>query len=280
MTETQPKVLCIDDQQDILLLLQRQLENHYDCRFATSAVEGLGLLPEGPFAVVVVDYTMPDMDGITFLQEMKSRSKDTVSVMLTAKADLEIAIDALHQGQIYRFLTKPWDAASLRNSIDDAIAHYQVIASERRLAKELATAYANLSQKVSKLQEINGLLQHWVEFSPAVIYSTRCKDGNFTPRYVSKNFLDLAGYDRAEMIANPMFWFEHLHPQDRPQVVAEIESAIATQQHNHVAEYRFRHRSGEYRWIHDSFRAVPSTFHGETDLIGAWLDVTGQRQVN
>jgi PAS domain S-box-containing protein len=275
MPQVSRRILCIDDQSEILDLLKAQLGEQYDCFYATGGDEGLSILQsEGPFAVVMADYMMPEMDGISFLHEVHDRSPDTVSIMLTAHSDLEIAVGALHEGHIFRFLSKPWDPVLLRKTLEDSLEQYRVVVTERNLAADLEKANELLSRKVSQLQQMNSLLQQWVEFSPAVIYNSTCSDGRWNSTYVSKNFSNLVGYERTEVLVNQNFWIDNIHPDDREYVLMELDNAAEEDSGNHICEYRFLHQNGEYRWIQDSFRAVVGALDAPPMMVGAWTDIS------
>lgn len=103
-----PRILLVDDEPNVLSALARQLHPLYQVSLTPSPEEGLLLLErEGPFAVVLSDMRMPKMDGATFLKHVRERSPDTIRLLLTGHADLESAIAAVNEGQVFRFLTKP-----------------------------------------------------------------------------------------------------------------------------------------------------------------------------
>ncbi|MBL7033395.1 MAG: response regulator, partial [Candidatus Delongbacteria bacterium] len=102
------RVLLVDDEPDILSSFRRQLRYDFEITTATSGSEGLRLVDaEKPFAVVVSDFQMPVMDGVQFLKRVRSKSAATTRVMLTGQADLQVAMDAVNEGNLFRFLTKP-----------------------------------------------------------------------------------------------------------------------------------------------------------------------------
>lgn len=278
MIHVSQKILLVDDQTEIIDLLRKQLEGEYDCVFALSAEDGLTrLLTDGPFAVVVADYSMPTMNGVELLREIRMRSPETVAIMLTAHAELDVAVAALHEGHIFRFLHKPWKKDVIRRAIDDALEQYRLLVTERLLAEALADANRNLKKKLDQVQELNRLLEYWVEFSPAVIYSLTVDGDELKPSYVSKNFPRLTGYERTELIVNPDFWLDHLHPGDRERVQAELRRLIDEGVDAHALEYRVRHRDGNYRWIYDSFRVIRNSVGAALEVVGAWMDVSERR---
>ena len=102
------RILCVDDEPNVLLALERQFRKQFEIQTAVGSELGLKAIVEnGPYAVVVSDLRMPVMDGNRFLAQVRKLSPDTVRVMLTGQADLADAITAVNEGHIFQFLTKP-----------------------------------------------------------------------------------------------------------------------------------------------------------------------------
>ncbi|MGR9090980.1 MAG: response regulator [Gammaproteobacteria bacterium] len=277
MTQPSEKILCVDDQPEIIDLLNRHLHDSYDCHFAGSGAEALSAIDTaGPFAVVIVDYSMPNMDGITLLGEIRKRSPDTVPLMLTAYGDIDVAIAALHQGNIFRFLRKPWESDELKRAISDTLDHYHLIANERRLKSELAAANAELDARLKELDETNRLLEYWVEFSPAVLYCLSIDSGKAHPSYVSKNFSRLTGHERTAFVIDPDFWGEHVHPDDRSNYLAMLAQLIDGDVVEQTLEYRILHATGESRRILDAMRVIRNHEGIPLEVVGAWLDTSSR----
>lgn len=134
------KILCVDDDANILAGYKRQLRKQFDLETAGGGEEGLEVLAkEGPFAVVVSDMRMPGMDGIQFLTEMRERSPDTVRLMLTGNADLQTAIDAVNEGSIFRFLTKPCSPEMLAAALNAGLDQYRLVMAEKVLLRDTLT---------------------------------------------------------------------------------------------------------------------------------------------
>lgn len=275
MSQHHERVLFVDDQPEIIELIRRHVGGQYDCVYAESGAAALNLLDtEGPFAAVVADYSMPNMDGVTLLAEVQRRSPDTVPIMLTAFADLDIAIAALHQGNIFRFLRKPWDRAELDRALSNALDHHHLVQSERRLRQELADANRALDAKVRELDELNRLLEYWVEFSPAVLYSADCSDEVPVLTYVSKNFTRLSGHERTEVIVDPSLWDQSVHPDDAPERARRLREFAQGRAAEHSLTYRVRHRNGSYRTILEAVRCIRNPQGKALELVGAWLDIS------
>lgn len=127
-------ILCVDDDANILEGFRRQLRKEFTLETALGPEEGLKILEaRGPFAVVVSDLQMPGMNGVEFLAQVRIHEPDTVRMLLTGNADLQAAISAVNQGQIFRFLTKPCTPELLGGSLKAAMAQYHLITAEREL---------------------------------------------------------------------------------------------------------------------------------------------------
>jgi PAS domain S-box-containing protein len=274
MFEVSNKILCVDDQPEIVQLLDQQLKAKYQVVFAGSGAEALGLLAtQGPFAVMLVDYAMPGMDGVTLLREVHNRSPDTVSIMLTAFADISVAVSALHEAHIFRFVRKPWDVNLLLRYIDDALEHYRVVVTERNLSSALERVNQRLYEKVQELESTHKLLTRWVQFSPAVIYSAVQDVNAYRLTYVSPNISNLTGYTAQDFMISGDLWNAHIHADDRKAVYQGIQDAPIDDARVHHSEYRFLHKDGGYRWIKDAFRKVVGS-NNYPEVIGSWTDIT------
>lgn len=132
-----PRVLCVDDEPNILEGLALHLRRRFEVLTATSGQTGLELLEKkGGAAVVVSDMRMPGMDGAAFLGNVRRAQPDTVRILLTGQADLASAIKAVNDGQLFRFLTKPCPPAMLLDTLDAAVQQYELLRSERVLLEQ------------------------------------------------------------------------------------------------------------------------------------------------
>lgn len=128
------RVLFVDDDEVILATIRRQLRKRFEFDMALNGEEALALLTNGgPYAVIVSDMRMPEMDGITLLARARDLCPDIVRIMLTGVADLQVAIEAVNRGSIFRFLTKPWPPDVLVSAISAGIEQHRLLTSERLL---------------------------------------------------------------------------------------------------------------------------------------------------
>ncbi len=133
---TVSKILCVDDDPRVLNGLRRQLGTRFDLETAEGPVHALKRIrSHGPYAVVLSDMRMPDMNGVELLREVRILSPDTVRMMLTGHADLKTTIDAVNEGNIFRFLAKPCQTGTLISALDDAIRQYGLVTAEKELVE-------------------------------------------------------------------------------------------------------------------------------------------------
>ncbi len=137
MSEKLPeRILFVDDDVNLLQAVKRQYRKKFNIITANSAREGLELLGKYEFAVVVSDLQMPEMNGIEFLARVRDKYPDTVRIMLTGNADLTAAIDAVNDGNIFRFCTKPCPIDIMVNTLWSAIEQYRLVHAERELLEK------------------------------------------------------------------------------------------------------------------------------------------------
>lgn len=112
--------------------------------------------------------------------------------------------------------------------------------------------------------------------TPVVLYACRVT-GNYGATFISENVREQLGYSPEDFTTDAGFWVEHLHPDDRPWVLAE--SPRVFEQGHHVHEYRFCHQDGTYRWIHDEVRLIRDPAGVPVELVGFQIDVTQRKRV-
>jgi response regulator RpfG family c-di-GMP phosphodiesterase len=150
MAET---ILFVDDDIRVVSALQRSLYKNYRVEIAGSATDGLDAIRESTYAVVVSDLRMPGMNGIDFLIKVKEMSPDTVRILLTGQAELEMAIAAVNEGAIFRFLTKPCPQELLTKTLDAALRQFLLVTAEHDLLREtLMGTVAVLIEVLSAVQ--------------------------------------------------------------------------------------------------------------------------------
>ncbi|MDB6035052.1 MAG: response regulator [Verrucomicrobiales bacterium] len=143
------KILCVDDEENVLAGLQRNLRKRFQLDLAVGGPAGLERLErDGPYAVVVADMQMPVLNGIELLKTVRSRYPDTTRVMLTGNADQKTAVEAVNQGHIFRFLNKPCDPEVMTITLEEALRQHHITLAERELLQN------TLNGAIKSLMEI------------------------------------------------------------------------------------------------------------------------------
>ncbi|MEO0576871.1 MAG: HD domain-containing phosphohydrolase [Pseudomonadota bacterium] len=131
------RVLFVDDEPNVLQAIKRATRKDFDVVIAIGAEAGLeAVARDDTYAMIVSDMRMPGMNGVEFLRAAKQISPDSVRVMLTGNSDQHTAMEAVNEGEVFRFLTKPCDLVVLRNVIEQGIRQYQLLTAERELLEE------------------------------------------------------------------------------------------------------------------------------------------------
>jgi diguanylate cyclase (GGDEF)-like protein len=146
------RILLVDDEPFILSGYKRGLGKQFNLDTATSGTEALEMFDqhdESPYAVVVSDMRMPHMDGVELLNRLAAKYPDTIRIMLTGNSDQQTAMDAVNQGRVYKFLTKPCSAADLKTTLEEALTLYRTEQQKQAISQHQATAVEHLSAKLS-----------------------------------------------------------------------------------------------------------------------------------
>jgi response regulator RpfG family c-di-GMP phosphodiesterase len=215
-TPRQWRLLCVDDEPNILSSLRRLFRGAgYQIAVANSGAEGLQALEAEGFDLVISDMRMPEMDGSRFLEQVRARWPETIRILLTGYADIASTIDAINKGQIFRYISKPWNDNDILLIVRHALerkelerAKAQLEALTLRQNEELKTLNASLEVKVqARTTELAGA-------------NEKLKSSFLTSIKVFANLIDLrenalAGHSRrvadlARKIANKL----ELSPRD------------------------------------------------------------------
>lgn len=139
------KVLLVDDEEKLLSSIKRNLRNYVDLHTINEPGKVLEYMKKhGPFAVIISDYQMPKINGITLLQMVQKSYPDTVRLMLTGQADLTVSIESINRGKIFRFLTKPCGVDDLKIQIKDAVRQHELIVAEKELLRDTLRGSINV----------------------------------------------------------------------------------------------------------------------------------------
>jgi DNA-binding NtrC family response regulator len=131
------RILFVDDDKNALDGYKRLLHGEFDVETALGGGQALGAIHLfGPYEVVISDMHMPGMNGAEFLAQVRQLAPDSVRMVLTGFKDINRAIEAVNEGRIFRYLTKPCEKKDLINAIQLALAQYRKNVEEKHLVKE------------------------------------------------------------------------------------------------------------------------------------------------
>ena len=148
-TKRKHTILVVDDEPDVVQSVQGLLRHEFRVLGATRAREGLAIMQREQVHVVMSDQRMPEMTGIEFLSRVKGEHADTTRLLFTGYADIRTVIDAVNQGNVFRYITKPWDPDELQTILRQA-ARYDLLVERKRLLAELQVK----NQELMKANEL------------------------------------------------------------------------------------------------------------------------------
>ncbi len=156
--EEKLKLLVVDDEPDNLDLLYRTFRREFKVSKAKSGAEALDLLTDqGEMAVIISDQRMPQMNGTEFLSRTVEKFPDTIRMVLTGYTDVEDLVSAINSGKVFKYITKPWNPAKLKEVVAQAAETYRVI---KQRTKVLSRALAQESLSNSIMTAVRGSLDY------------------------------------------------------------------------------------------------------------------------
>ncbi|MES2642662.1 MAG: HD domain-containing phosphohydrolase [Myxococcota bacterium] len=246
MTADRPRLLLVDDEPAVLEGLQLHLRRRFTTSTATSGPEALALIADSePFAVVMSDMRMPGMNGATLLAQVRQRSPDSVRLLLTGYSEIDAAIAAVNEGQVFRFLTKPCPPEVLVSQLAAAAEQHRLVTAERVLLEQtlrgavraltdllgLASPAAfgragRVKDHVTRLCAALALPDAWHVEVAAMLSQIGCI--TLPPATVEKHYLGLPllPADQAMVDRLPALAFQLLGPIPRMEPVREILAAM------------------------------------------------------
>jgi signal transduction histidine kinase len=163
MAEKRYCLLVVDDEPDLTQSLQDLLRRDYRVLTATRAAEGLKLLEREMVQIVMSDQRMPEMTGVEFLRRLRDLYPDTVRLLYTAFSDIKTVTEAINEGNVYRYITKPWEEDELRLVLRQAAEHYDLVAERKRLLAQLRQKNQELEEANASLVQANDLKKAFIK---------------------------------------------------------------------------------------------------------------------
>lgn len=200
-------ILYIDDEQENLDSFQIAFWMYYDISIALNTQIAREILSQRNIKVIITDQRMPDENGLDFIKNIVSLYPDIVYMVLTGHSDIDVVLDALNNGSIYRFMMKPWEMQELKQSIDNAIENYNLRLKNKSLISELQEKNDALKKSEYKFRNIfNSSLDSISIIKPSnkilEANAITCTSSGYSRKeLLSLNFLDLFPVNKQEEIS-------------------------------------------------------------------------------
>ncbi|SDH55003.1 MULTISPECIES: EAL domain-containing protein [unclassified Duganella] len=158
------RLLLVDDEANIISALKRLLRpDGYEIHSANSGEQGLEMLAQQPVDVIISDQRMPGLNGADFLRQARILRPDTIRIMLSGYTELQSVTDAVNEGAIYKFLTKPWNDEQLRTHLADAFRLKEIADDNVRLNMEVRNANHELASANRRMEQLLHQMQRQID---------------------------------------------------------------------------------------------------------------------
>jgi signal transduction histidine kinase len=155
-------LLVVDDEPDLVQSVKDLLRFDYKVLIATRAAEGLQIMQREKVHIVMSDQRMPEMTGVEFLKHLRDSHPETVRLLFTAYADLNAVTDAINQGNVYRYISKPWEPDELKSVLRQAVDYYDLQEERRRLILQVQEKNEQLEKANEELRRANDLKRAFI----------------------------------------------------------------------------------------------------------------------
>jgi adenylate cyclase len=182
-------ILYVDDEEQNLISFKATFRRDYRILTAQSAREGMEIMHQHSIQLIITDQRMPHMTGVQFLEAILPKYPDAIRMVLTGFSDVEAIIDAINNGRVFRYITKPWDENELRMTIENARQLYALQQKNKTLIEELK----------HKVEEQEKTLKLFMKYVPEAVVEKALKAADDTifegeSRYIAVVFCDIRGF--------------------------------------------------------------------------------------
>jgi len=252
------RVLMVDDDSVMLDLTTIFLEKSGDIEVnaVQSAKAAMEKLQTTYYDVIISDYIMPEMDGLTFLKTLRDRNFDIPFILFTGKGREEVVIEALNRGADY-YLQKDRDP----NVLYAELSHQVRQAAERQRTRQA-------------LGESENRYRTFVQNFRGIAFRSTIEN---VPLFVHGMVKEITGYDKEEFISGKLRWDQIIHPGDLSWVMGDADKASTIPDYSSVREYRILCKNGEVRWLHEQVHNVCDTSGKPVEVEGTIYDITDRK---
>jgi signal transduction histidine kinase len=156
-------LLIVDDEPDVLDSLRHQFHRTYRVLTALSGERAIEVIKQDDVQIILSDQRMPGMSGDVFLRQARQLKPDAIRMLFTGYADIQAVISAVNDGQIFRYILKPWDSVELEGIIRQGVEQYNLLSERRRLVAELQAANSQLVAANDELARVDQLKTAFIE---------------------------------------------------------------------------------------------------------------------
>jgi signal transduction histidine kinase len=160
---TRHTILVVDDEPDVVKSVQDLLRLEFKVLGATRAKAAMEIMRTEEVHVVMTDQRMPEITGVEFLRQIRGDYPEAIRLLFTGYADIRAVIDAINQGNVYRYITKPWDPEELETIIRQAVERYDLLVERRKLMENLQVSNKELEKANSELSRANELKRAFIQ---------------------------------------------------------------------------------------------------------------------
>ncbi|MGL4406989.1 EAL domain-containing protein [Zoogloea sp.] len=215
-------LLLVDDEENILSSLRRLLRREgYTILTAVGGHKGLEVLATHQVDVIISDQRMPGMTGVEFLRKAKDMQPNSVRMVLSGYTDLQSVTDAINEGAIYKFLTKPWDDAMLRANIEEAFRRKALSDENNRLGEQVHNANRELALMNERLQSVVAERERRLSIEEAAL--------NLAQEALAALPIPILGIDPGGLIAFANPAADALFPLSAPLIGLQAETSLPTE---------------------------------------------------
>ncbi len=162
-------LLIVDDELANLEKLRRTFVDEFEVLEAQSGEEALSIVRDRRVAAVIADQRMPGISGVDLLRQVLEVNSDTIRIILTGYTEVEDLMDAINEGHVHRYITKPWEPFSLKQTVKQDLERWELRKENERLSQQLAWANKHLEKENQKLKNEVEFLQH---SGPELVYKS------------------------------------------------------------------------------------------------------------
>ena len=191
-------ILYVDDEEQNLISFKAAFRREYKIYTANSAKEGIEIMKKQDIKLIITDQRMPEMTGVQFLKKILPEYPDTIRMVLTGFSDVEAIVEAINSGQVFRYITKPWDENELRMTLDNAKILFELQSQNKSLVRKLK----------SQVEEQERTLKLFMKYVPEQVVEKALSasaesifEGEL--RHIAVLFCDIRGFTALSEVLSP-----------------------------------------------------------------------------